>query len=229
MDIHKPKPVHNWHELLSEIGVIIVGVLIALGAEQTVEWLHWQGEVKETRESLHAELGANLGVYKFRYDQLACINRRIDELERWGQGWKSGRPVTPLLPVSRPRRQDLEFDAWEVAQSGGVAVRIPLTERIRVAAIYGKIRTFGVYQDDDVAVWRELQDFDGASRLDRRDLMRLHGLLNRTRTLNAAFEMNYLIAAKAADALGIKAIPVKEFNLDKKAQFCGQFLPSASP
>ena len=33
MDIHKPKPVHNWRELLTEIGTIVIGVLIALAAE----------------------------------------------------------------------------------------------------------------------------------------------------------------------------------------------------
>jgi hypothetical protein len=34
MAIHKPKPVHNWRELASEVGVIVVGIIIALTAEQ---------------------------------------------------------------------------------------------------------------------------------------------------------------------------------------------------
>jgi hypothetical protein len=34
MHIHKPKPLHGIREFLSEIGVIVVGVLIALGLEQ---------------------------------------------------------------------------------------------------------------------------------------------------------------------------------------------------
>ena len=225
MDIHKPKPIHSWRELVSEVGVIIIGVLIALGAEQTVEWFHWQGEVKETRESLHEELGRNMGTYKFRHDQLDCINRRIDAMDRWAQGWRAGRPVEPIAPVGRPRRQDLSYDAWDVAQSGGVAVHIPLAERIRLANLYGLLRTFDSYQDDDVNVWRELQEFDGATDLDRRDVMRLHGLLNRTRTLNAAFKMNYPAAVKEAEALGIKTIEIGDFDLDKKAAFCGPFLP----
>jgi hypothetical protein len=37
MDIHKPKPIHNFREFLSEIGVIVCGVLIALILEQAVE------------------------------------------------------------------------------------------------------------------------------------------------------------------------------------------------
>jgi hypothetical protein len=37
VEIHKPKPVHNWREFLGEIAVVVVGVLIALSAEQVVE------------------------------------------------------------------------------------------------------------------------------------------------------------------------------------------------
>lgn len=37
VDIHKPKPVHSIREFLSEIGVIVVGIAIALTGEQLVE------------------------------------------------------------------------------------------------------------------------------------------------------------------------------------------------
>src|SRR6185437_9249744 len=33
VEIHKPKPVHNWREFLTEIGVVVIGVCIALAAE----------------------------------------------------------------------------------------------------------------------------------------------------------------------------------------------------
>lgn len=34
---HLPKPLHGWREFLGEEGIIVFGVLIALGAEQIVE------------------------------------------------------------------------------------------------------------------------------------------------------------------------------------------------
>ncbi|MBV9062475.1 MAG: hypothetical protein JOY77_06055, partial [Alphaproteobacteria bacterium] len=40
MDIHKPKPIRNWREFLKEVGIIVLGVSIALGAEQAVEAIH---------------------------------------------------------------------------------------------------------------------------------------------------------------------------------------------
>jgi hypothetical protein len=35
MEIHKPKPFHNWREFLAEIVVVVLGVLIALSACST--------------------------------------------------------------------------------------------------------------------------------------------------------------------------------------------------
>ena len=32
MEIHKPKPIHNWRDFIKEVGTIVLGVSIALGA-----------------------------------------------------------------------------------------------------------------------------------------------------------------------------------------------------
>jgi hypothetical protein len=31
MEIHKPKPIHNWREFLKEVGIIVPGVCFAKG------------------------------------------------------------------------------------------------------------------------------------------------------------------------------------------------------
>ena len=51
MDIHKPKSIRNWREFLTEIGTIVLGVSIALAAEQAVEWWHWRGQGRRSPES----------------------------------------------------------------------------------------------------------------------------------------------------------------------------------
>jgi type II secretory pathway pseudopilin PulG len=59
MDIHKPKPWRGGPEFLKEIGTIVIGVLIALGAEQAVAWIHTQEQVRSAREALRDEIGRN--------------------------------------------------------------------------------------------------------------------------------------------------------------------------
>jgi hypothetical protein len=55
MDIHKPKPFHNWREFLKEYGIIVLGVLTALGLEQAVEWAHHRSQVDEAIEDLRQQ------------------------------------------------------------------------------------------------------------------------------------------------------------------------------
>ena len=55
MDIHKPKPWHGVRELLKEVGTIVIGVLIAIGAEQGVEALHHRAQAREMAQKLRAE------------------------------------------------------------------------------------------------------------------------------------------------------------------------------
>jgi hypothetical protein len=60
MHIHKPKPLHGVREFVSEISVIVVGILIALGLEQTVEFLHWRHKVEQAEVRLRADLGYDI-------------------------------------------------------------------------------------------------------------------------------------------------------------------------
>lgn len=56
MHIHKPKPLHGVREFLSEISVIVVGVLIALALEQGVEAFNWSHKVAQAEGRLRADL-----------------------------------------------------------------------------------------------------------------------------------------------------------------------------
>lgn len=56
MHFHLPKPLHGWRAFVGEVGIIVIGVLIALGAEQLVETIHERRELDQLRQSLRAEL-----------------------------------------------------------------------------------------------------------------------------------------------------------------------------
>ena len=57
MHFHLPKPLHGWREFVGEVGIIVLGVLIALGAEQVIDNLHSRNEVKQTRQALTPNSG----------------------------------------------------------------------------------------------------------------------------------------------------------------------------
>ena len=81
MDIHKPKPWHGWREFLKEIGTIVIGVLIALGAEQAVEWLHWQEKVHATERAVRRDLALAADVASERVAIGRCLDDRLNLLK----------------------------------------------------------------------------------------------------------------------------------------------------
>jgi hypothetical protein len=104
MDIHhKHGPLGNWRELAKEIGIIVVGVLIALGGEQAVEAIHHRAEVREVRESLQGEMSFNMASLKDVLEQVSCSTQRLDELERWSTSPQSGHPLRLVRLPDVPR------------------------------------------------------------------------------------------------------------------------------
>src|SRR3954469_17736141 len=82
MHIHLPKPLHGWREFVGEVGIIVIGVLIALGAEQVVEAMHWRSEVEAARQSLYDTVPGNLNAAKWRQQQQPCVDRRLAEIDQ---------------------------------------------------------------------------------------------------------------------------------------------------
>ncbi len=60
LDVH---PAHHaattWRDFFIHIATIVIGLLIAIGLEQTVEFFHHRHQIAETREALHKELEQN--------------------------------------------------------------------------------------------------------------------------------------------------------------------------
>ena len=80
-----PKPLHGWRELLGEVGIIVLGVLIALAAEQVVETIHMRSETDEARASMSDELGNDRARWEVTHSEYPCLVKRLDEL-RTGRG-----------------------------------------------------------------------------------------------------------------------------------------------
>ena len=56
MHVHLPKPLHGWRAFVGEVGIIVVGVLIALGAQQVVEHIHSRESARQAVHAIQAEL-----------------------------------------------------------------------------------------------------------------------------------------------------------------------------
>jgi hypothetical protein len=205
MHVHLPKPLHGWRAFAGEVGIIVIGVLIALTAEQLVEAAHWRSEVADFREAVDHELGRNLGVYARVIDQRPCVDRRLADLERLLADSSAGRTDKLLRPIGRPTMQSQYFSVWD--NKGAEAIgHLPLKARLQYGELYDEFHNNDVVRTSERDVWRSLSQFDQPEPLDHADRMRLRELLTRAEQLNAVTPGNYDYILNLARPLGLRII-----------------------
>ena len=129
MDIHKPKPFHNWREFLKEYGIIVLGVLTALGLEQAIESWHEREQVEETRQAIDEDLRQGVASTHLIMDSRDCREQQFQALAAaLGKGDRAG--VRRLLKESQIIPVYAFTDAaWTTALATGVANRFDQQER----------------------------------------------------------------------------------------------------
>lgn len=64
LDVHPPhRPTHTWKDFFIHIATIVVGLFIAVGLEQVVEYFHHREQAHRLEESLNREIDRNLVIY----------------------------------------------------------------------------------------------------------------------------------------------------------------------
>src|SRR5689334_13173901 len=112
MQVHIPKPLHGWREFAGEVGIIVLGVLIALGAQQVVETVRGSAQAREFREAVNDELAYDLGSYKQRLLLSPCVKERLAELDLVITSYRAGKPM-PMQGLSRlPVGFSLRTSVW---------------------------------------------------------------------------------------------------------------------
>jgi hypothetical protein len=133
VEVHKPKPWHGWREFLREYVVIVIGVLTALAAEQSAEWLHWHAQASEADVRLLADARLVLNHMAERLDIESCQERRLvqikDRLLASGSAWTGMAPFYTKGPpagstYAHPMRT-WPRTAWENAVTSTAVNHLP--------------------------------------------------------------------------------------------------------
>jgi hypothetical protein len=164
MDIHKPKPWRGWPEFLKEIGTIVIGVLIALGAEQGVEWLHWRHEVHVAREAIAFDLRRLIGAAATADAQSACVGTRLVELADILDQAEVTHRLPPLGFGGTPATPSWSLRSWTALTSGQTLAHMPNREQLMLSGIEGYAETLRARSLDELQQWAVLQSTVGPGR-----------------------------------------------------------------
>src|SRR5258707_12052443 len=102
MQVHLPKPLHGWRAFAGEVGVIVLGVLIALGAQQVAEAWQWRDKVSRAEAAMRLELAEDDGPQAFgRLIIAPCLDAEIARVHDGAGRVPAGQPP-PWGPAYAP-------------------------------------------------------------------------------------------------------------------------------
>jgi hypothetical protein len=156
MHFHLPKPLHGWREFAGEVGIIVVGVLIALGAEQVVERIHLQTQTHHARESLKAEIADSYTDAFERRLVHTCLNGQIDRMESAILGSSSVMKPMPLykqgslgLFVYRAPSRPWGDSVWQNVRAEDVFANLPEDTRTYLTSYYTQLAYMQRMNDEE--------------------------------------------------------------------------------
>jgi hypothetical protein len=172
MRIKLPEPLKGWRVFVGEVGTILVGVLLALGAQELVQNLHWRSEVRETRGALNGELSRDLAVFHYRMDESTCIAARATELQRWAESFRTAKPLQLKHEIISTPGFAIRTEVWDIIDSE-VASRIPLKDRLNYSGLYSGMRGVDNLGTQESEAWVAIAEFDGATTLEEPDIRKI--------------------------------------------------------
>ena len=132
-------PPHGWSAVAWELGIVTLGVLIALGAQQFVDGIHQRNEVDQLTGALRSELADSRARWQRVRNSDPCTLQRLDALERW----TATAPANAKL--NRAYRLfvwNQHSGAWDLAKTSETTTHIPLRERLIIASLYDAINNW---------------------------------------------------------------------------------------
>lgn len=143
----KLSPPHGWRGVWWELGIVTLGVLIALGAQQVVETAQWREKVASAKQSIDFEINDQLDYSEEVSSFAPCVGPFIDALE--AAILRHDRAAIAKLHDTRPpfETHPWRSTAWQSALSTQVADHLRQDELDQYALIFTSFNDIARHQD----------------------------------------------------------------------------------
>jgi hypothetical protein len=143
LEVHPSQSaIHTWRDFVIHIATIVIGLLIAIGLEQSVEYLHHRHQLEGARRELSKEIDDNqrtiqMNIESSRKSSLALdANIALLRAQR-----SSNTPVAMKLDYTWDPN-DTQDGAWQAAKQSGSLSLMPHDELRRYARVYAVLAAF---------------------------------------------------------------------------------------
>lgn len=198
-----PTPLHGWRQFVGEVGIVLLGVLAALAAQQLVESVQMRDAAQDLRASMRDELADNRARWHVNHSRYPCAVASLRRLEEWSRSGQGG-------PISETRKNvglwNTHVSAWAVASNSPAQAYLPLKERNLYAEAYQ------ILDRQQMTIFAASEGFRKVTALaqvaddpENRRLLRLAAA--ETRVALGQLDANFEFLERRFEALGVQPDP----------------------
>lgn len=195
----------RWRDFAREILIVVLGVLIALGAQEIVNGWHDQSASAEARANIRAEIAENLGRMAQRDKTRACVDARLAEIAAFLARAEAGAVQPAMRWIGRPQTWPMQQNRWDAAASAGKASLLTPKEQGDYGAIYANTRDFQANEAVEQLAWAQLRGLADQARVTPQQAALYRQALQNARY--AAWLINVNIWQASADAKKLRIKP----------------------
>ncbi len=162
LDVH---PAHHaastWRDFFIHIATIVIGLLIAVGLEQTVEAIHHHYEVKEARERIREEMKVNVEIDERDITYADAMTLEMETNIAALRAREQGQQP-PVAQLSFDMHTQSSYEAAFLnARDSGVLAMMPYDEGAMYSDAYGSVP---LHHEQSMSVHTAIAFAEGATR-----------------------------------------------------------------
>jgi hypothetical protein len=181
MQVYLPAPLHGWRAFLGEVGIIVLGVLIALAAGQVVEMLHRADQARLAEHAMVLELAEDDGPQAYARVAISrCLDSQIARIHD-GAAVAPADELRKWIAAYAPPFRTWDNEAWKAVVSSDVANYMGAERLVGWSAAYRIVPGLNDTNSRETELATELRDSlppsADPSAADRQNLRRVAGQL----------------------------------------------------
>jgi hypothetical protein len=179
------KPLHGWRAFAGEVGIIVLGVLIALSAQEIAQDFQQRSDARDADRAIRGELELNMAKLKSRQEKMSCVVRRIEELQALiDTAGAQGRAIKTPSWVGRPQFWTMQMARWQATSQAGRAALLRPDDLALYGGMYGYMANVNAAMVDEQDDWARLRSLEHLQRLTPDMAFQLNTTLQQARYFN---------------------------------------------
>jgi hypothetical protein len=207
MRVHLPSPLHGWRAFAGEVGIIVLGVLIALGAQQLVERSRQRADAHDADRAIRGELEQNMAKLRSRWEQRDCVSRRLDELQALIGTASTVAVIKTPNWVGRPQFWTMQMARWQATSQAGRAALLPAGDLALYGSMYSYMANVNAQMAEEQDDWARLRSLEQLRRLSPEMAFQLTTTLHEARYINWRMGVWTTQLRSLSDRLRLSAVP----------------------